>query len=251
VGRSLRRDLTYWAADVFNSAVPAILETTSPRAWAFALLGIHEYFRRLSGDRVVAQIRAELAGRLVALYDQVSADDWPWFENAVTYDNAKLPHALILCGRFGDTPRALEIGLRSLRWLLDVQRGERGAFRAIGSNGFYQRGGEPARFDQQPLEAQATISACIEAYNTTLDTSWLSAARVAFDWFFGHNDLGREIYDAANGGCRDALQVDRVNQNEGAESTLAFLLSLTEMRRLDYRIDAFEPSRHPPPIEKA
>ena len=111
-----------------------------------------------------------------------------------------------------------------------------------GSNATYTRGGERPQFDQQPLEAHSTISACIEAYEATRDPVWRTAARVTFDWFFGHNDLGLELYDAASGGCHDALQVDRVNQNEGAESTLAFLLSLTEMRLLDYRQESFEPA---------
>jgi hypothetical protein len=103
-------------------------------------------------------------------------------------------------------------------------------FRAIGTNGFYQRGGVRADFDQQPIEAQAMASACLEAYRATSDVWWYEQAPCAFDWFLGWNDLGLELYSPKTGGCRDGLHVDRVNRNQGAESTLAFLLSLAEMR---------------------
>ena len=107
---------------------------------------------------------------------------------------------------------------------------EKGHFRPIGSNGFYRRGGTRANFDQQPIEAQATVSACLEAYRATSDPCWYEHAQRAFDWFIGWNDLGLELYSPESGGCRDGLHVDRVNGNQGAESTLAFHLSLAEMR---------------------
>ena len=206
------------------------MDLTSPRAWAFALVGIHEYLRRLSGDRLVGQIREALTGRLMELYAKTAQPDWPWFEEELTYDNAKLAHALILSGDdMGQAP-LVERGLQTLRWLIGVQTSEHGNFSPIGSNGFYRRGGARATFDQQPIEAQATISACLEAHRVTSDPWWYERAHHAFDWFLGWNDLGLEIYAANTGGCRDALHVDRVNNNQGAESTLAFLLSLAEMR---------------------
>ena len=126
-----------------------------------------------------------------------------------------------------------EDGLRSLRWLMDHQRGEGGCFRPIGSNGFWRQGGQPAEFDQQPIEAAAAVGACIEAFNTTGDEHWRSEAQRAFDWFLGTNDLGEPLYDPATGGCRDGLHPNRANQNEGAESTLSFLMALAEMKALD------------------
>lgn len=230
VGRSRDNGLRMWAAGLLERALTTILDTTSPRGWAFALVGIHEYFRQLSGDRLVNQVRETLTQRLIALYDNTASKDWPWFEPVVSYDNAKLPHALILSGRWGDNPRAFDIGLRTLRWLAELQTAEAGHFRPIGSNGFYPRGGECARFDQQPIEAYSMLSACLEAYRSTNDEYWLQKARAALDWFLGRNDLGMELVDYRTGGCRDGLHVDRVNQNQGAESTLAFLLSLTEMK---------------------
>jgi hypothetical protein len=150
-----------------------------------------------------------------------------------------LPHALILSGRWANNPRALEVGLESLRWLAENNRAPSGHFRPIGSNGFYTRGEEAAEFDQQPLEAHAMVSACIEAYRATDDAFWLDQAHSAFEWFLGRNDLGLPLYDATSGGCRDGLHQDRVNQNQGAESTLAFLLSLAEMQYLENSLAAF------------
>lgn len=243
VSGSRRPDLPSWAASHFELALPPVLEMTSPRAWAFGLLGIHEYLRRFSGDRFAGQARDALTTRLIDLYDRSATFDWPWFEEILSYDNARLAQALIVGGRDGSDPRALEIGLRALSWLVEIQRGPQGHFRAIGCNGFYRRGGEPARFDQQPLEANATVAACLEAYRATQDPGWLHEARSAFEWFLGRNDLGQELYDPNTGGCCDGLQEDRVNRNQGSESTLAFLLSLAEMNLLESSLAAFRQAR--------
>jgi len=239
IGRSKRRNLPSWAAQTFERALLTSTELTSPRAWACTLLGIHEYCRRLSGDRLVNQVRDSLTGRLIELYEHSASDDWQWFEDVVSYDNAKVPHALILSGRWTRNARAMEVGLRTLRWLADLQRSPRGRFRPVGSSGFCRRGQEPAEFDQQPIEAHAMVSAAIEAYHATEDPFWLNEARTAFDWFLGGNDLGAELYDSSTGGCRDGLHQDRANQNQGAESTLSFLLSLAEMKSLEAALAAF------------
>jgi hypothetical protein len=216
---------------------------SSPRAWAFALLGIHEYFRRFSGDRVTGQMRDSLAGRLADIFERTATPDWPWFEEVLTYDNARLPQALLTVGRDVGDARLLETGLRALSWLVQIQRAPQRHFRAIGSNGFFRKGGEPARFDQQPIEACATVSACLEAYRATQDVVWMNEARSAFEWFLGRNDLGLELYDPTTGGCCDGLHDDRVNRNQGAESTLAFLLSLAEMNLLKSSLAAFRQAR--------
>ncbi len=239
VSRSKRRDFQSWAMEVFERALPGLVETTSPRGWALGLLGINEYFRRLSGDRLVANARDTLIGRLLELHERTASADWPWFEEVLTYDNAQLSHALIASGHAADNPKDRDVGLRSLKWLVEVQKSPHGHFRPIGSNGFYRRGQERPQFDQQPLEAHATVSACLTAYRVTGDAAWLREAHTAFDWFLGRNDLGLEVYDATTGGCRDGLHQDRVNQNQGAESTLAFLLALAEMKRLEITLAAF------------
>jgi hypothetical protein len=233
IGRTKRRAFHSWAAQLLEPAVNAVLHTASPRAWAFALIGIHEYLRRMSGDRLMNQHRDTLTARLVNLYEENASDDWPWFEPTASYDNAKLPHALILSGRWTNNSQATDIGLRTLRWLADVQRAPAGHFRPIGSEGFFVRGQAPAQFDQQPLEAQSMVSAAIEAYRATGDSYWMEQAQLAFEWYTGRNDLGLPVCDASSGACYDGLHADRVNQNQGAESTLAYLLALVEMQLVD------------------
>ena len=239
VGRTRSENLRAWAAPLFEAALPAVHAFTSPRAWAFAILGLHEYLRSFEGDLMAARSREELSARLFGLWDSVSSKEWPWFEDVVGYDNARLSHALILTGRWTGNERMRDTGLNSLRWLMDHQRGERGCFRPIGSNGFWHRGGQPAEFDQQPIEAAAAVSACIEALNASGDEYWRGEAQRAFDWFLGSNDLNEVLYDFSTGGCRDGLHANRANQNEGAESTLSFLMALAEMKALDNATAAF------------
>ena len=240
VGRSPRDGLRSWAAELFEKALPAVQSFTSPRAWAFAIIGVHKYLRTLSGDLMANQLREELASRLRARYEAVARQDWLWFAESVTYENARLPQALIMTGRWANQPDLLDVGLKTLRWLTENQVAPDGHYRPIGSNGFWQRGKEPAWFDQQPVEAHAMICACLEAHEATGDHYWLAHAHKAFEWFHGGNDLGLALYDAQSGGCRDGLHIDRVNQNQGAESTLAFLLSLAEMRRTQDTMSALE-----------
>lgn len=241
VGRSKNPAFQTLAVQIFGEAISQAVDFTSPRAWAMALIGTHEYLKRLSGDRAVTQARENLTNRLMELYRASSTEDWPWFEDSVTYMNAKLSHSLMMSGRLANRAAALEVGIKSLRWLMKTQTAEGGYFRPIGSNGFYKRGGVRANFDQQPIEAHATISACLEAYRATSDPFWFEQAHRAFDWFLGLNDLGMLLYDPNSGGCRDGLHIDRVNQNQGAESTLAFLLSLAEMRQAQNEMAAFNP----------
>jgi len=240
VGRSPYRGFQMMAGQLFALALPAVTGFTSPRAWAFGLIGIHEYLRRLSGDSRVNQTRETLTSRLMDLFRQNAKPDWCWFEEELSYDNAKLAHALILSGRAMGQSAVFDRGLQALRWLSELQVSEKGHFRPIGSNGFYRRGGERANFDQQPIEAQAMVSACLEAYGATADLWWYEQAQRAFDWFIGWNDLGLELYSPESSGCGDGLHVDRVNGNQGAESTLAFLLSLAEMRLAQNMVTSFK-----------
>jgi len=228
------------AAQLFEQALPVAAEFSSPRAWAFTLIGIDEYLRRFSGDRRANHIRETLTTRLMQSFGDTVRDDWHWFEEVVSYANAKLPHALILSGRCMNSPSLIDTGIKTLRWLVKNQTSAAGSFRPIGSNGFFTRGKARAVFDQQPIEAQATVSACIEAYHATGDMYWVTEARRAFEWFLGRNDLGLALYDPGTGGCRDGLHVDRLSQNQGAESTLAFLLALAEMQALQNVLTSFK-----------
>jgi glycosyltransferase involved in cell wall biosynthesis len=239
VGRSSFRTFQMMAGQLFALALPAVKDFTSPRAWAFGLIGIHEYMGRLSGDSLVDQTRDTLTCRLLKLLENNAKPDWCWFEDELSYDNAKLAHALILSGHATHQSAVFERGLEALRWLNQLQISEKGHFRPIGSNGFYRRGGSRANFDQQPIEAHTMVSACLEAFRATSDLWWYEQAQRAFDWFIGWNDLGLELYSPESGACGDGLHVDRVNGNQGAESTLAFLLSLAEMRLAQNMVTSF------------
>ncbi|MGD0578559.1 MAG: glycosyltransferase family 4 protein [Bryobacteraceae bacterium] len=230
VGRSPHWSSQMRAEQLFAQALPAVTDFTWPRAWAFSLIGIHEYLRHKKGDGLANDVREVLTKRLVNLFDKVAGPDWTWFEEGLTYDNAKLAHALIVSGHATGQRSVYERGIQALRWLVGVQTSQHGQLRPIGNNGFYKRNGARADFDQQPIEAQTTVSACLEAYRATADPWWYEQAQRAFDWFLGWNDLGLELYVRQTGGCRDGLHADRSNENQGAESTLAFLLSLVEMR---------------------
>jgi glycosyltransferase involved in cell wall biosynthesis len=250
VGRSPHWSSQAKSERLFAQALPAALELISPRAWAFSLIGIHEYLRHRKGDCLAIDVRRELTGRLMSIFDQVAGPGWKWFEDGLTYDNAKLPHALIVSGRATGQQSVYHRGIEALRWLVGVQTSQHGKLRPIGSNGFYRRNGARADYDQQPIEAHTTISACLEAYRATSDPWWYEQAQRAFDWFLGWNDLGQELYCAETGGCRDGLHADRSNENQGAESMLAFLLSLTEMRQIQNTASAFQPAPLAVPISQ-
>ncbi|MDA7865206.1 glycosyltransferase family 4 protein [Akkermansiaceae bacterium] len=224
------------SSQLFEKGIPVIGDFTSPRAWTFSLLGIHEYLRFYPDEPKIHEMRELLTAKLVTLWKNFATEDWPWFETSVTYDNARICQALILSGHSMPDPEALEIGLKSLRWLASIQTTQAGHFRPIGSNGFYQKEGTRADFDQQPVEAQAMVSACYEAFRATKDPMWQEEVKRAFEWFLGRNDLGTPLYDFTTGGCSDGLHLDRVSENQGAESTLAFHLSLAEINRADHLI---------------
>lgn len=223
------------AGHLFERAFPAVETFTSPRAWAFASIGIDAFLRGAPEHVGAQRVRALLLDRLLACWHACQSETWSWFEHSLTYDNARLSQAMLASGYAMQRHDALEVGLRSLRWLVTQQLSPEGNFRPIGSNGFYVQGAEPALFDQQPVEAQATVSACLEAYRVTLDATWKLEANRAFEWFLGRNDLGVPVYDEVTGGCGDGLHSDRVNANQGAESSLAFHLARAELKLLEHR----------------
>jgi glycosyltransferase involved in cell wall biosynthesis len=232
VGRAGDRGRDSVAGDLFHAAIPAAMTFSSPRAWAYALLGIDEYLRAFQGDSNIQAQRGELAERLLDLFLRTSRADWPWFELSLTYCNARLSQALLVSGSRMHRPAMIAAGMRSLEWLVSLQSSSDKQFSPIGSNGFYQDGATPAAFDQQPVEACATVSACLEAYRVYDDSRWLMHGRWAFNWFLGENHLQHWLFDPVTGGCRDGLHADRPNLNQGAEATLSFLMALHEMRAI-------------------
>jgi glycosyltransferase involved in cell wall biosynthesis len=246
VGRSPEGARRRLAGDLFHAALPAVTPMTSPRAWAYTLLGIDEYLKAFQGETSVEALRDALAGRLLAMYLSVATEEWPWFESSATYCNARLSQALLVSGARVGRPDMTAAGLRSLAWLARVQRSDQGHFSPIGTNGFFRSGGAMALFDQQPVEACTMVSACLDARRVTGDELWGRHASRAMGWFFGENRLHASLFDPSTGGCRDGLHADRPNENQGAESTLSFLLALAEMRAAD-RVELARGRSAPPP----
>lgn len=225
---SLRR----WAEALFIEALPAVEAFSSPRAWGFALLGLDAYCASVSEDCVANRLRGLLANRLVALLTAAETRGWEWFEETLAYDNARLSQALIVTGCATHTPSYVNAGMRSLRWLMRQQTSATGIFRPVGSQSFGVKRLPPRAFDQQPLEAAASIAACVAAWRADGDTTWRAEAARAFAWFLGGNDLSSPLVDVETGSCRDGLHPDRANENRGGESAVSYLLSLAQMREL-------------------
>ena len=221
-----------WAEALFKTALPVIEEFSSPRAWAFSLLGLDAYCTPVGGDILANRLRRLLADRLMSLISVTETKDWVWFEDLLAYDNARLPQALIQTGLATHTPSYVEVGLRTLRWLNALQTTSSGHFRPVGTESFGRRRQKPEAFDQQPVEASATISACLAAWRADDSAEWPIEALRAFEWFLGENDLQVALIDPETGGCSDGLHPDRANGNKGAESVLSYLLGLVEIRQL-------------------
>ncbi len=240
IGRSRNEGFSQMTAEIFEHTLTPVSSFSSPRAWAFALIGIQEYQRRFPGDRSARNTMEVLSTKLMRLYNENCSAEWKWFEPVLSYCNAAIPRALIVSGRGLANKEMLGCGIESLNWLITVQTSSRGHFQPVGSDKVFELGSSKPVFDQQPIEAYSTISACLEAYITTKDKRWYNEAEKAFQWFLGTNDLGIPLYDPVNGGCYDGLHVDRVNRNQGAESTIAFLLSLYEMTNITNIIETFK-----------
>lgn len=221
-----------WAMALFAEAVPGVAGFLSPRAWAFTLLGLDGYCAMKPRDAAAGAMRRMLADRLLALIEAVETDDWVWFEDGLAYDNARLCQALITTGTALAVPAYAQAGLRSLHWLVALQTGPAGTFRPVGSQTFGDKRKPPRPFDQQALEATATIAACLAALRADGDNAWKHEALRAFGWFLGENDLSVPLVDLETGSCRDGLHPDRANENRGGESVVSYLLSLAELRRL-------------------
>ena len=241
LGECVRSDTSssrrQWAKELFDAALPAVGDFSSPRAWAFTLLGLQAYCSVFSDNALAARLRLSLAERLIVILASVESENWIWFEEGLAYDNGRLPQALILTGVATGTDAYTTAGLRSLRWLVAQQTGALGVFRPVGTQGFGDKRTTPRMFDQQPLEATATISACLAAWRADGDSNWKTEAMHVFSWFLGHNDLSLPLIDLETGSCYDGLHPDRVNQNRGGESVVSYLLSLAEIRQAHRLVD--------------
>jgi hypothetical protein len=220
-----------WALHLFDQVAPHSLALISPRTWAFALLGADAVLRQYKDHAIAQRLVQEFGDRLLAELRRERKDGWTWFESVLAYDNARLPEALIRAGELLGEAAMIEEGLEALAWLDVRQTNERGQFRAVGTDSFGRAYKEPLPYDQQPLEAWATVDAMLFAHQLTGEQRWLDQAWRAHGWYLGDNDLGVPIATTHDGGCFDGLMSDRVNLNQGAESILAFQFSCTAMAR--------------------
>ena len=236
LGQSARGDASpsrrQWATGLFAEALSTVESFRSPRAWAFTLLGLDAYCAVAPDDLHANEVRHSLADRLMSCLAAVETPDWVWFEEGLAYDNARLPQALIITGLATQMPDYVDAGLRTLRWLMTQQTSSAGCFRPVGTAGFGELRQHPRTFDQQPVEATATIAACLAAWQADDDAEWQAMAARAFAWFLGSNDLALPLVDLHSGSCRDGLHPDRANENRGGESVVCYLLGLAEIRQL-------------------
>ncbi|HXG80737.1 MAG TPA: glycosyl transferase family 1, partial [Sphingomicrobium sp.] len=219
-----------WASKLFDETAGLAFDCTAPRARAFAAFGGYELLKRHAGHQLARDLLRQSGQQLMQLYNQYSRDDWQWFEPTLGYDNARLPEALVRAGQMLEDQEMVECGLKTLSWLVGQQTSPRGTFRPVGCKSFGRPYAPPLAFDQQPLEATATIDAAAAAHEVSEDPKWRKAARDAFAWFFGDNDAGAPLADAADGSCFDGLMATGINRNQGAESILSLHLAAQTMR---------------------
>lgn len=228
----MRRELRVWAADMADRILPHAAKLPYLRSKAFVVLGACAMMRAHPGHANAREVAIELSDEIERALSANYADDWRWFEDTLAYDNARLCEALLVAGRQLDRPRLTQAGLVSLEWLCEVQTGRNGGFRPVGSESFGRVRAAPKPFDQQPLEAAATIDACAAAYACNRDPRWAAEARRAYDWYLGDNDLGLRVAQPETGLCYDGITPRGVNLNQGAESVLSFQWATCAMHRL-------------------
>ncbi|WP_070158070.1 glycosyltransferase family 4 protein [Sphingobium phenoxybenzoativorans] len=227
-----------WAVHLFDRSIGMIRSLSSPRARAFIMLGAAAMLEARPGDSQCHDILCEFGSELIYLLEQARRPDWAWFEAVLAYDNARLPHALLVAGKQLNNHEFIACGLSTLDWIVAQQTHPDGHFRAIGTESFGRAYSKPLPFDQQPLEAQATIEAAVAAYEVDKATKWIEIAENAYSWFLGKNELDIPLATANDGGCYDGLTPTGVNRNQGAESLLALQLASCAMNRLSRTLSA-------------
>lgn len=217
------------AMRLFLEALPTVKHFTSPRGWSYTVLGLQDYLSIYGGDADACKLRDDLAKRIHQLFKNNSSEEWPWCEKTATYANAILPHSLIIAGKCMQDNEMYDTGIKALSWLLEIQTASDGHLSVIGNRGWHDVNGSRSMFDQQPVEVKSLISACLDVYLMTGDKKWFEESERCLSWFLGQNDLGLQICDCKTGGCGDGLEIQGVNANQGAESTLAWIISLINM----------------------
>ncbi len=232
-----------WASALFDHSASIALDLGSPRAHAFAMLGAAAMIEAHPGHALSNAILTRFGDELIALLDAARRPEWQWFEIVLAYDNARLPEALLRAGKVLGRADFTAVGLETLEWIVARQTSPEGRFRAVGTESFGRPYADPLPFDQQPLEAQATIEACIAAHEATGDARWVDAAIRAYRWYLGANDLDLPLASAQDGGCFDGLMPTGLNRNQGAESILALQLANCAISALSKRIGTVATTR--------
>lgn len=217
------------SADVLGRAMEDVSAFGSPRSKAFVMLGLVAWMEGGGAPESARGLLERYGNELEWLFQHHAGEGWHWFEPIVAYDNARVCEALIRAGAVLGRDGFVELGLGTLRWLIDVQTAEAGHLSVIGNDGWLVPGQAAERYDQQPLEAQAIVEAAWAAHGATGAEGWAVAAAWAFAWFHGRNDAGRSLIVESNGGCADGLTPQGVNRNQGAESTLAYVIATLAM----------------------
>ncbi len=218
-------------ARLFLEILPLLETLKRPAAIASAVVGVHAFLEEFGGNTEARRMRTLLAERLYEAHVHAAKPDWPWVEEELGPDSAKVPEALILAGSWIPHADMREAGLRILAWLFEIQTSA-GGLSPAGTHGWLRRGGEKAKFDQSPIEVAHLVEACSVAYETQEEEQWRRAAWLGYRWFLGKNDLGEPLVDFVSGGCREGLTPLGANENQGAEASLAWLICLLYMHRL-------------------
>ncbi len=217
------QDMNEKAKDILNKSIGYIKNISSPRAKAFVIIGLCNYCKTAPDPEILSIIK-NLADNLIKLYEEISSDKWHWFEPYLTYSNSKLPESLFYAYEILKDEKYLDIAEKTLDFLSSLIF-INGELSPIGQNGWYKRNGERAFFDQQPLDASSMTLVCLKAFNITKNKEYYNKAVLAFNWFLGKNHLKQMMYDDSTGGCYDGLGKHSVNLNQGAESTVSYLLA--------------------------
>ncbi len=232
INSALPEDMRFVAKEIFDRGLPWVWKSISLRFYSSTLIGLHEYYRAIP-DENLKKTAEKLGSHLVHCFHDQAKDDWRWFEPHLTYDNARLTEALFVAYLMVKEKEFLDVAVESMGFLLKTQM-INGVYVPIGNDGWYKRGGNRPVYDQQPLEATAMVAAAVDGYFATKNRRYLNVANLAFGWFLGRNSLKAMVYSPRTYGCCDGICADRVNRNQGAESSISYLLArlkLEEVRR--------------------
>jgi rhamnogalacturonyl hydrolase YesR len=226
------KKITEKAEHLFNNSRKIIDNLESLRTKAYIIDGIYHHYKKFGETGDIVKIQ-RLSNSIVKAYKKHSTEEWHWFEDKLTYDNAKIPESLFLAYEATEDEKYLEVAEQSIDFLSDILF-ENDELMPIGQNGWHNKDGKKAMFDQQPIDASSMVLAYLTAYRITKNRRYYEKAVLSFNWFLGRNHLKQMLYDEGTGGCFDGLGKYSLNLNQGAESTISYLLArliLEEIKR--------------------